>query len=56
MGHMEINCPGCKQRKSLSPGTSYKVCDRCATPHCIFEGGNCRVSGCHGWLKEVRNP
>lgn len=56
MGYLDINCPGCNQKKSVSPGSKFKVCERCATPHCTYEVGPCKVKGCTGWLKERENP
>jgi len=56
MGWLDIQCPGCRQKRSVSPGTKYKVCEKCATPHCIMESGSCKVKGCNGWLIERENP
>lgn len=53
---LDIHCPGCKQTKVVAPGGSYKICEKCATPHCVFESGTCKVPGCNGWLKEISNP
>jgi len=53
---IDVHCPGCKQTKSVQPGDAYKICEKCGTPHCVMESGTCKVSGCNGWLKEVRNP
>ena len=55
MGWIDIHCPKCKQTVPVAPGGDYKVCDRCGTPHCIMEGGNCGVDGCNGWLDEKKN-
>ncbi len=55
MGWIDIRCPGCKQNKPVSPGSKYKRCNRCSTPHCIMESGTCKVPGCSGWLEEETN-
>lgn len=56
MGYLDIRCPGCRQVKHIPPGNSFKVCERCGTPHCVYETSPCKVEGCRGWLQERRNP
>lgn len=55
MPYLDVRCPKCKQTVPVPPGRDYKVCDRCATPHCIMETGQCGVEGCNGWVEEKKN-
>jgi len=51
MAWLDIRCPKCKQSASVPPGSTYKVCERCATPHCVMESGTCGVDACGGGSK-----
>lgn len=52
---MTLNCPGCRRRYTITSGGKYMVCERCSTPHCIYCGSKCKVSGCPGWMDERRH-
>jgi hypothetical protein len=55
MSWLAFTCPGCERRRSIAPGFTYLLCNRCAAPHCEEEEQLCSVPGCTGSLHEAIN-
>jgi hypothetical protein len=55
MNWLEFECPACAKVKAAAPGHTYKICSRCATPHCSADHEYCGVENCHGILHEAVN-
>lgn len=55
MSWLAFTCPGCDRRRSIAPGHTYLICNRCAAPHCNDEQALCCVPNCKGHLHEAIN-